>query len=191
MSIPKETEAGKRPLDSADKQRNNNNNEDCEDPEYDKFSKSEGLRSSSTPKILERESSGKDLRNDFVSGRILDDEDDMLNVVYRRSKNYSTVSLPNYDELEVVKKEVEREDEDTQAELATPKKPGRLRITSTSSLPMPEEFASLPPVRYSDFKLGVMKMNEFLLSTGDEETSGKIHDQMQKLRKSSARRDSR
>ncbi|XP_046604453.1 uncharacterized protein LOC124297450 [Neodiprion virginianus] len=118
------------------------------DEEYEKFSKSREMKSSSTPigshKENERESSnGRNFR-EFVTQPIVD-EDDILNVDYHRQKNYSTVSLPNYDELEVVKKEVEKNnDKDAIPELVTPKKPDRTRNVSTTSLPIAETVSSLP-----------------------------------------------
>ncbi|XP_046735269.1 cell surface glycoprotein 1-like isoform X2 [Diprion similis] len=119
------------------------------DEEYEKFSKSREMKSSSTPigshKETEKESNrhGRNFR-EFVTQPTVD-EDDIMNVVYHRPKNYSTVSLPNYDELEVVKKEVEKNsEEDATPNLVTPKKPDRTRNVSTMSLPIAETVSSLP-----------------------------------------------
>ncbi|XP_012259713.2 uncharacterized protein LOC105688183 [Athalia rosae] len=122
---------------------------DKKDEDYEKFSKSREILSSSTPNGPSKVNSEsqpaprKDLGESV--NRTVMEEDDLLNIVYHRPKNYSTVSLPNYDELEVVKKEVQRAADEADSELVTPKKPDRARHVSTNSLPIAEElFSSLP-----------------------------------------------
>ncbi|XP_015586339.1 uncharacterized protein LOC107263532 isoform X2 [Cephus cinctus] len=115
------------------------------DAEYEEFSNIQSSQVTSTPNRTDRETT-RDLRMLITESA---DNKDKLELP-GRPKNHSTVSLPNYDELEVVKHEVEKsrindaaganDAEVTDKDLL--KKPHR--YASTGSLPVQSILSSFP-----------------------------------------------
>lgn len=115
-----------------------------ENEEYEKFTQSQSIKDSSTPNRQDRRKS-KELEK-----RIRDSSrDDDRPEVNTRTKNYSTVSLPNYDELDVARHSVKgtTKNERGAGEKMKSKRPVR---SSTGSLPVESFLSPFSEVRYND-----------------------------------------
>lgn len=145
--------------DSSQNVTNNKNNKkilgddkNVEEEGYENFSKGNGTTtiSASTPKTLlvlpGRESALKELAVDPIISPE-DRIDEIKPTSQRPKKNFSTISLPNYDELEVVKKEVVN----AAQHLDAPAKPERTRHASTISLPGTQPVSRVPRVSEMKF----------------------------------------
>ncbi|XP_014484964.1 PREDICTED: uncharacterized protein LOC106749744 [Dinoponera quadriceps] len=118
-----------------------------ENEEYERFARSESIKGSSTPNRQDRRNS-KELEK-----RIRDpSRDDDRTEANTRTKNYSTVSLPNYDELDVSRHPAKStKDERGAGEKMKSKRPVR---SSTGSLPAESflsPFSEKTSVRLEDY----------------------------------------
>ncbi|XP_032663602.1 uncharacterized protein LOC116840675 [Odontomachus brunneus] len=118
-----------------------------ENEEYERFARSESIKGSSTPNRQDRRKS-KELEK-----RIRDPpRDDDRTEANTRTKNYSTVSLPNYDELDVSRHPAKStKDERSAGEKMKSKRPIR---SSTGSLPAESflsPFSEKTSVRLEDY----------------------------------------
>lgn len=112
-----------------------------ENEEYERFARSESIKGSSTPNRQDRRKS-KELEK-----RIRDpSRDDDRTEANTRTKNYSTVSLPNYDELDVSRHPAKGiKDERGAGEKMKSKRPVR---SSTGSLPAESFLSPFSEVQY-------------------------------------------
>ncbi|XP_018366910.1 PREDICTED: uncharacterized protein LOC108763626 [Trachymyrmex cornetzi] len=137
--ISSEVVSGKRtPADkktSRTSESNHHHRKVLENEEYERFARNQSIKDSSTPNRQDRRKSKELERRIRDSSR--DDDRPEANT---RTKNYSTVSLPNYDELDVSRHPVKgmTNDEERVEEKMKSKRPVR---SSTVSLPA-ESFLS-------------------------------------------------
>ncbi|XP_018338064.1 PREDICTED: uncharacterized protein LOC108746052 [Trachymyrmex septentrionalis] len=137
--ISSEVVSGKRtPADkktSRTSESNHHHRKVLENEEYERFARNQSIKDSSTPNRQDRRKSKELERRIRDSSR--DDDRPEANT---RTKNYSTVSLPNYDELDVSRHPVKgmAQDEERIEEKMKSKRPVR---SSTVSLPA-ESFLS-------------------------------------------------
>lgn len=111
-----------------------------ENEEYERFAWSQSIKDSSTPNRQDRRKSKELEKRIRDSSR--DDERPETNT---RTKNYSTVSLPNYDELDVPRDSAK--DEKSARGKMKPKRPVR---SSTGSLPTESFLSPFSEVWYNN-----------------------------------------
>lgn len=141
--ISSDVVSGKRPFESSQHQRKVHESE-----EYDRFARSRTSKDSSTPNREEKRRSREIERQTKDSSR-----DHGKSGSNARPKNFSTVSLPNYDELDVARHRPEENDEHEQRRDKT-RKAGRPVRSSTGSLPAESflsPFSEKTSVRLEDY----------------------------------------
>lgn len=107
-----------------------------ENEEYERFARSQSIKDSSTPNRQDRRKSRE------LEKRIGDfSRDDERPEANTRTKNYSTVSLPNYDELDVPGRPAKSTRTKGERDAEDKMKPRRPVRSSTGSLPA-ESFLS-------------------------------------------------
>lgn len=134
--ISSEVVSGKRtPVDKKTSELGHHHRKVHENEEYERFAWNQSIKDSSTPNRQDRRKSKELERRIRDSSR-----DDDRPEASTRTKNYSTVSLPNYDELDVSRHPTEgtTNDEESVGEKMKSKRPVR---SSTVSLPA-ESFLS-------------------------------------------------
>lgn len=113
-----------------------------ENEEYERFARNQSIKDSSTPNRQDRRKS-KELER-RIRDSLRDDDRPEANT---RTKNYSTVSLPNYDELDVSRHPIKgTNDEERVEEKMKSKRPVR---SSTVSLPAESFLSPFSEVQYN------------------------------------------
>lgn len=137
----KRTPADKKTLRTSDP--GHHHRKVLENEEYERFARNQSIKDSSTPNRQDRRKSKELERRIRDSSR-----DDDRSEANTRAKNYSTVSLPNYDELDVSRYPMKgtMNDEGSEEEKMKSKRPVR---SSTVSLPAESFLTPFSEVRHN------------------------------------------